>query len=78
MRGRLRPQSSVQIVERLVELRGLLVAVAVLNIMLLVLAALCVACLLQLPHLWRLLALHHQRIRPGLTLVGLVSPLHRL
>ena len=39
----------MQMVERMVELRGLLVAVAGLNILLLVLAALCVvACHLQL------------------------------
>ena len=49
VRGRLRSQCRVQMVERMVELRGLLVALAGLNILLLVLAALCVvACHLQL------------------------------
>ena len=49
VRGHLRSQGRVQMVERMVELRGLLVAVAGLNILLLVLAALCVvACHLQL------------------------------
>ena len=51
---RLGSQSSVQVVERMVELRGLLFAFAVLNIVL-VLAALCVAArLLQLVHHRRL------------------------
>ena len=51
MRGRLRSQCRVQMVECMVELRGLLVAFAGLNILLLVLAALCVvACHLQLGH----------------------------
>jgi len=68
---RLGSQSSVQVVERMVELRGLLFAFAVLNIVL-VLAALCVAArLLQLVHHLRRRLHQHESVQ---TIVGYLPP----